>query len=302
MVPLLEGVDKAIISEWSSIKRLVDERIEALVQDLDRVYLREVARYIVEGGKRFRGFLTILLSRASGGELEDSIDAAIAIELVHSASLAIDDMVDLDSRRRGKPSAWVAYTSSKASLASLLLIAVAQRIVERYGFTAIKSVIRAWEDTVRGEILEAFHGDSLGDGDYLRVIELKTASLFKLAAELGVISSGREDLLDHAGRYGRLLGLIYQLSDDLVDYVTYTRAGKKLGPGELLYLKWIKRNTDGASIIDSTIPVIKTWIKEAQTLALELASPRYQPILVELPVFISSKMLQEAGLELAGHQ
>ena len=289
--------DELIVREWMEAKRLIEDNIPMVLESMKPALIPEVVEYIVEGGKRFRGFLTILTAKALGGRIEDAIDAAIAIELVHSASLALDDMVDGDEYRRGRPSAWIAYNTSKTSLATLLIIAHAQRIVEKYGYTAIKKVIRAWESTVKGEIIEAYTPIKPTREKYIELIELKTASLFKLAAELGTIASKNTKYLNLMAKYGKLLGIIYQITDDMADYINNTKNNKKPQKSEILYINWIKNKKEQTKIEEKTIKIIKKLIKQTQKITQKIPQNKHTQILKQLPKFTTTKMLEETGLK-----
>ena len=242
----MEALAQAIAREWARARAAIDAGLEEVAGASSEAGLAEVALYIARGGKRFRGFLVILSAEALGGTLEDALDAAIAIELVHSASLALDDTIDGDVVRRGRRVAWLVYGLPKTILTSLLMIPVAQRMVEKYGFKAIMEVTRTWEATVRGEIIDVFLADKVPARDYERLALLKTGSLFRLAGVLGALAAGVREAEEPLARYGEKLGLAYQLADDIVDYEKYRRGLRsKLDPSERLYLRWA-RETLGA--------------------------------------------------------
>ncbi|MEB3825215.1 MAG: polyprenyl synthetase family protein, partial [Desulfurococcales archaeon] len=176
----MDSLRQLIIKEWMEAKKLIDERLLEFKIDKHGQVI-EVQKYITEGGKRFRGFLTILTAKALGGSVEEALDAAVAIELVQAASLALDDIVDVDVIRRNKSASWIVHGVSKTVLVSVLIISVAQRIVEKYGFKAIMHVIRAWEQTTRGEVADSFLYPILKPEDYENVAIYKTGALFRLS-------------------------------------------------------------------------------------------------------------------------
>ncbi len=283
---------EAIIRRWTIYRKALDYEISKFIESNQWGAAVDAVKYINTGGKRFRGFLTLLTAEALGGSLDKAIPAAVAIELVHAASLALDDIIDGDTERRGRPSAWVAEGVGKASLSSLLLIAEAQKLTERYGFTAIKNVIRSWEEIVRGEIMDAYMVDNLDPADYPTLIEYKTASLFRLATVLGSIASTGE-VHDAASRYGRLIGVLYQVADDLSDYL------RKPGPSELLFARWVTLKTGIGDVVDAAMKIIGNLIKEAGEAALQIAASvdeETRTIIVSIPRFMVAKLLEESGL------
>ncbi len=292
-------IESMLYNEWLEARELINNAITETVSDLGRQGLSDVALYISKGGKRFRGFLTILTAKALGASPKDALDAAVAIELVQAASLAIDDILDQDSTRRNDRASWIVNGVGKTVLASLLLIPVAQRMVERLGVTALYHVIRSWEATVRGEILDVFLVDKLSPNEYIELIKLKTGSLFKLALILGALSAKKKVRTDSFGEYGEKLGILYQVADDIVDYKKYQTGEKKvLEPGEKLYLKWIKNLNPNKDPIQAGLNYLTILTIETIEIArkLPLQQP-YKQLFTYIPPFVTRKMLEEANLQ-----
>ncbi|MEM0114073.1 MAG: hexaprenyl pyrophosphate synthase, partial [Metallosphaera sp.] len=176
----------------------------------------EMSKYIMRDGKRFRGTLMFLFNGALGGEEKNAYPGALATEILHSASLALDDIVDYDELRRGMKAAWAVYTNRKVIFVSNYLIPTALNIISGYGEKALKISVDLWKDTAVGALKDMYGKDD----DYVRTVELKTASLFKLPAMLASFSSGKIELLDTLMEIGKNLGIIYQIVDDYVDCVT----------------------------------------------------------------------------------
>jgi len=291
-----------IVEEWRKVKLLLDERLESVSGSTSEAGLVDVTRYIVRGGKRFRGFITVMCARALGAPEEDALDAATAIPLVHSASLAIDDIIDKDTIRRGVKVAWIVYGVEKAVLASLLMIPVAQRMIEKYGFSALAHVIRSWEETVRGEILDAFSADKMPAKDYFKLTSLKTGSLFKLAAVLGAVVARARWAVKSLSGYGLKLGITYQLADDIVDYYDYVRGVKeKLDPSERLFERWATEELGAKGpkeVISLAIERLRREASEASEKVDFLPPSRWKRILQVIPYFTAEKMLEKGGLSL----
>jgi geranylgeranyl pyrophosphate synthase len=278
-----DSIVALIRSVWESDKQLIDRRLEELVEDLPEVYAVEASKYIVEGGKRFRGFLTLEVARCLGGSVERALDAAAAVELIHSSSLALDDIIDVDVVRRGRPSAWIEIGLRKTVMAVYLLVTYAHKIVERaYGARAVSLTIDATFNISRGEVIDSFMDlDATSPDVYEKLIDLKTASLFKLAAELGAISAGRVDLVEYAGDYGRRLGLIYQIADDVVD----SMSGED-SPAIRLFRRWLGRED-----YEKAYKTIAFYIREAESLSSKLGCRG--GLLEKIPIFIAYGMLRD---------
>ena len=289
-----------IVLEWRRVKAILDEKLRVIAGEASETGLDEVSKYIVRGGKRFRGFLTLVTARALGASLDEALDAAIAIELVHSASLAIDDIIDRDTIRRGARVAWIIYGVEKTVLASLLMIPVAQRMVEKYGFKALAHVIRAWEATVRGEIVDAFATRRLKPHEYIELVELKTGSLFKLSTQLGAVAARADWALAAVEEYGLKLGVAYQLADDITDYYKYHKGMKeKLDPSEELFERWAREELGATSpedVVEKARQKLEAIVYESSKALDSLPDNRWKRILQALPWFMAEKMLEEAGL------
>ncbi len=285
--------DDALVAVWKRRKELIDKGLERVLVELPEAVAVDVAKYIVEGGKRLRGFLVIEVAEALGGKAEKALDAAVAIELVHAASLALDDIIDNDYVRRGKPAAWIAFGIPKTVMVSNLLIPYAQRIVfNSYGVEALRRTVNAWLDVSRGEVLDAFIPlESMAPEMYVAIVRLKTAALFRLAAELGAIAAGKNNLADELGRYGEILGVAYQFADDIVDAVREER-GEEVAEtkGYILFKRYCKGD------IAYALRKLRELVEEAVTLSHKLFGET-STVLTRLPVFMVKAMLSEVGLE-----
>ena len=180
--------------------------------------LEETMRYALEpGGKRVRPVLCLAVCEAAGGDVEDALPAAAAVELVHAFSLVHDDLpaLDDDDERRGRPSAHVAFGEGVALLAGDALLAEALRLALSYEDRA-----------VAGELVEATLGmiagqfrDVTGDVEDLAAVErLKTGSLLAASVGLGLRVAGLPEADQAPWReFGAELGLLFQVVDDILD-------------------------------------------------------------------------------------
>ena len=242
---------------------MIDEHVEVLVKDLGL----EMVSKTVLGGKRLRGVLTLLVCEALGGTADKALDAAVAVEIAHAASLDLDDIIDLDEIRRGKPATWVLRGVGKTVLSSHLLVASSLRIIERYGEKAVQLAHKAYHDMVRGELF-----DASGDGFYEEIIKLKTAPLWGVAAGLGAIAAGASDIVGKAWEYGTKVGMAFQVADDVKDILTAVDEGKiqqlLKNPSSIAFLAWIGMKT----VIQYTpLQILFKGIKSVIDTARELA-------------------------------
>ncbi|ALL00607.1 geranylgeranyl pyrophosphate synthase [Pyrodictium delaneyi] len=275
-----------LLEHWREMRQLIDDAIERWLKELPEAKAIDAARYIAMGGKRLRGFLVLEVARSLGARVEDGLDAAVAVELVHAASLALDDIIDEDITRRGAEAAWVKYGLKKTVMVSNLLIPFAQRIVaERYGEEALRRTVQAWLDISRGEVLDAFTSpEELHPDSYIEMIRLKTGALFRLAAELGVIAAGRYSLIDIASKYGETIGIMYQIADDLRD--SNDKEKVRSEPSLQLFLRWLN-----GSGVNKAYTMIKTLLSKAIDFSIKITGNLHDSYLSHLPGFIVNAML-----------
>ncbi len=198
---------------------VVESQLAIAVQSND-AFVAEVARHLVDaGGKRFRPLLVVLASQFGDPDAVGVVPSAVVVELTHIATLYHDDVMDEATMRRGAPSANARWDNTIAILAGDFLFARASDILADLGPDAVRIQARTFERLVTGQILETV---GAGDEDrldhYLRVVSDKTASLIATSARFGAMTSGASpEIADVLARYGELIGVAFQLSDDILD-------------------------------------------------------------------------------------
>ena len=198
-------------------RSLVEERLAEVLDRTDPAALRSRLEHVaLSGGKRVRPTVTLLACETVGGEPEDAVDFAVGIELVHNASLVVDDIIDESDVRRGEPSAWAAFGHGSAVVASDGLMGEAfacfspdPRATER----AADAIVELGE----GEATELV-AEPEDETAYIRLARRKTGALFRAAAELGGIAGGADaGTVDALGRYAEHVGVAFQIRDDVLD-------------------------------------------------------------------------------------
>lgn len=191
----------------------------------------EVARYTTsEGGKRIRPVLFLLASRMCGASTPKIPSIAAAMELLHTASLLHDDVVDEATLRRGKKSARARWGNHISVLVGdFLWCCASSLILESSSERAMRVVERAVMQTTEGELLEVAHQNDvdLDRETYLRIIGGKTAALFSACGQVAAIVAEVSGEFEIALRdYGFNVGIAFQLTDDILDYETDRNEGK----------------------------------------------------------------------------
>ncbi|MDP2258921.1 MAG: polyprenyl synthetase family protein [Caulobacter sp.] len=234
--------DSAVIEQF---RAAVDRRLADLLPDRTArpARLAEAARYaVLSPGKRFRPMLTLLTAREFGAEPLTALDAACAFEMVHAASLILDDLPSMDDAalRRGRATTHREFDEATAILAAVGLLNQAFGVIaadERLTDAARAALLRRLSDSVGFEGLVSGQALDLNDRDHVRTpddIDLlnhrKTGVLMVAAAEAGALIAGAPPAsVDAVGEFARRLGLAFQIQDDLIDAAVIAESGKDLG-------------------------------------------------------------------------
>lgn len=194
----------------------------------------QVGRYVFEsGGKRMRPLLTILSSRLCGYEGNTHVIMAAVTELIHTATLLHDDVVDHADLRRGSRSVNSLWSSETSILIGDFLFTRSFCMMVDHGDIRILELMsRACNQLAEGEILElAKSGDPrIGEDDYLAIVRDKTAVLISAACRLGPILGGKPEWEEDLSLFGMNLGVAFQLVDDVLDYAAEEEElGKTIG-------------------------------------------------------------------------
>jgi len=214
------------------------ERVEArLVERLQsrEPLLSDIATYLVDsGGKRVRPTVTLLVFRACGGrDVDDIVDVAAALELIHSATLLHDDIIDNAETRRGRVSAFRQYGLANALVTGDFVFSRAFQLCARFEEKLINWAAEACVSLTEGEIMQGRfrHNPAVTVTDYLRIIGRKTACIFeqggRTAAYLARASDG---VVQAMADCGFNIGMAFQMVDDLLDVEgDERRVGKPIG-------------------------------------------------------------------------
>ena len=185
------------------------------------------------GGKRMRPILMLLMAKNYGGITEATQHAAVGLELLHTASLVHDDVVDESAERRGQESVNASYNNKVAVLVGDYILSTALLYVSlTHNEIIVQRLARLGQTLSNGEILQLTNTsqDGLSEDVYYQVIERKTAALFEACAAIGAISAGHNpDDVDAAVKFGQNIGIIFQIRDDIFDYYDSKEIGKPTG-------------------------------------------------------------------------
>ncbi len=222
-------IRQPIATELNDFKELFDRSLShsdgLLSQALDHIRQR--------AGKRMRPMLILLLAKCHGGITEVTQHAAVGLELLHTASLVHDDVVDESEERRGQASVNDVYGNKVAVLVGDYILSTALlNISYTHNEVIVRYLAELGQRLSNGEILQLqnIHKKDFSEEAYYQVIKQKTAALFEACAAMGALSGGaKEEDIEYAKQFGCNLGVIFQIRDDIFDYYDQSEIGKPTG-------------------------------------------------------------------------
>jgi len=214
----MQDIRAAVASEFEQVNQLI---IDQLKSDVPMV--ENVGHYIVDaGGKRLRPLLVLLTAAALGECSADHIKFAAVVEFIHTATLLHDDVVDISSLRRGRPTANAEFGNAPSVLVGDFLYTRAFQLMVQLADMAILQNMADTTNTIaEGEVLQLVRAGQTEttEEQYLDVITRKTAILFAAGCHGAAVLRGAEPALrDAMHRFGLNLGIAFQIVDDVLDY------------------------------------------------------------------------------------
>lgn len=199
----------------------------------DGLLSQALSHILSKTGKRMRPMLILLMAKNYGEITDVTLNAAVGLESLHTASLVHDDVVDESEERRGQASVNAVYDNKVAVLVGDYILSTALLHVSRTHSEAIVRYLSELGQTLsEGEILQLsnIQSNDLSEDIYFKVIKQKTAALFEACAAIGAESAGASNSdVEAAKRFGQNLGIIFQIRDDIFDYYDSGEIGKPTG-------------------------------------------------------------------------
>ncbi|MBV9300951.1 MAG: polyprenyl synthetase family protein [Acidobacteriaceae bacterium] len=217
-------------SELREVEREIDLESIASVDAITTI-----SRYLqVGGGKRLRPILLLLTNRLFGASTDSARRLAAVVEMIHTATLVHDDVIDFAQTRRGRPSINVVWGNHRSVLAGDWLYMQAFQIALRErNFHVLDVLISLTQMMVEGELLqlERLHRIDLTEADYMELVDRKSASLFSACARLGAVAARANEAAESKlGDFAWNLGMAFQLVDDILDFTSTEKIlGKPAG-------------------------------------------------------------------------
>ena len=187
----------------------------------------------LSNGKQIRPLLLLLTAEACGQATSTSVESAVLLELLHTASLMHDDVIDETKQRRGAPSINAIYDNRIAVLVGDFILASTLIRAIQTGENQIVAIIAMLcREMAEGEVKQLENSDNivLSEKDYFRMLEKKTAAMLAACTEIGAITAGADyELQIRCRQFGHLLGCSFQIKDDIFDYFDNQHIGKPNG-------------------------------------------------------------------------
>lgn len=208
-----------------SYRDVIDDRLKQVVVKKSPSSFYEPVHYILEGdGKRIRPILVLLACQAVGGTQNDSVDAALAVEILHNFTLVHDDIMDRDDLRRGRQTVHKKWDEATAILVGDGLVALAYHYLLKSKTDHIRDIANIFTtgiiDLCEGQALDKEFENryDIDLAQYLYMVELKTSRLLMIAVEIGaIIGGGNENQRKILRDFARELGIAFQIQDDILD-------------------------------------------------------------------------------------
>lgn len=226
---------------YLQIRNLIETDLEQVNQFIiDQLYsdvglVESIGHYIVDaGGKRLRPMLVLLAAKACQDLGPKHISMAAVIEFIHTATLLHDDVVDMSSLRRGRPTVNAQWNNPSSVLVGDFIYSRSFQVLVEIGDMRVMEIIADTTNKIaEGEVLQLISKSNPSSSEeiYMKVIHNKTAILFQAAAQCGALLSGANPEQEKAlAQYGLNLGLAFQLIDDVLDYAgDASELGKNVG-------------------------------------------------------------------------
>jgi len=225
----LEQIKLPVYNEFEVFKQMFDDSLQS-----SNPLLSEVMTYVKQRkGKMMRPILTLLVAKCFGQIAESTYHAAISLELLHTASLIHDDVVDESDKRRGRASVNALYDNKVSVLVGDYLLATSLKHSALTGRLSLVDLVSCLgQNLSEGEVIQLTNtgASDFSESVYFDVIKKKTAALFAAAAKAGALSvHSSDEMAEKAYLFGEMIGIAFQIKDDIFDYFSSDEIGKPTG-------------------------------------------------------------------------
>ena len=227
---MIADIRACVADEFERVNQLIIDQLQSNVE-----LVENIGHYIVDaGGKRLRPLLALLAAKALDEADDQAVTFAAVVEFIHTATLLHDDVVDISTLRRGRPTANAHFGNASSVLVGDFIYTRAfQLMVQLANMELLNHMADTTNVIAEGEVLQLVRAGnpSITEAQYLEVIERKTAALFAAACKGPAILKGHPvEVQEAMENYGRHLGIAFQMIDDVLDYTGDPETtGKQVG-------------------------------------------------------------------------
>lgn len=230
MKQALQQITQPISTEICAFK----EAYQAALHSENSLLSQMIEHVTKSSGKQMRPMLVLLCAKLCGGVTQETLHAAVAIELLHVASLIHDDVIDESDQRRGYPSLYAKFQSKASVLGGDYFLSTAlSEAVKTNNLDVVSQIASMGRVLVDGELLQLSNSKNAiyKESDYFSIIKAKTAALFCTCTTLGTLTGTAHTAQDieYAKQLGTAIGICFQLKDDIFDYQKGEDVGKPIG-------------------------------------------------------------------------
>jgi octaprenyl-diphosphate synthase len=283
------------IEEWEEYQHITDAMDDMISSMDDSSQMKSVVGHICRsGGKKVRPIMLMLASRICGGNPERSINAALAIELIHSASLIHDDILDEGVIRRGVESAHKKYGAAAAMLAGDYMISKSIELISSYDAPVVREFGRAGMAMAEGETIDIKSTNgTFEDSNYFDCINKKTASLFAASAAMGAYIAGADETTAELLKdYGEKLGIAYQIVDDVLEY-TETAEDKRSDHESVSILQIYQKDMGREEAVQKATDLAVEYVDMAKDILAKFGPSDAKDKLLKITDYITIEMIPE---------
>lgn len=217
---MINKIKELISKEIKKVDNIINNSLNSNLR-----FINDVNKYIINNkGKRLRPMILLLIAKACKYKGNNHISSAAIIELIHTATLLHDDVIDESLIRRGKITINNKWNNKSAILVGDFLYSRAfQMMVKMKNIKILKILSNSTNTLSEGEVLQLIQKNNfnIDENNYLKIIHYKTATLFQAAANIGsLLNNKSNNISKNISKYGFHLGIIYQLIDDILDYLS----------------------------------------------------------------------------------
>jgi len=291
-----------MIDEWEE-HSLINERADEVISSMNS---REEVRLVIDycfntGGKRTRPLILLLSTGVAGGDMEEALDAAVAVEFVHNASLLHDDILDMGLFRRGQDTPYQKFGYKPALLSGDLLITLAiDLMVDNYGASFVKRINDVVKEIINGEVMDVTSDMDTSLEEYESCIESKTAVLFGAAAALGG-EVANSPYVDELETFSTKSGKAYQIVDDLMEFLQVQRDKEALESSLTLPEVYMRdKDVDKKEAVRLSLKRVNELVEEAISELDVFEDSEEKEKLVDLVRYMTRGTIERGSCEVMG--